>query len=135
MIKKLVLTAAFLFVPAAAMAQHHTGHHAPAHSGAAGVSEHKDFAVQLIEMRAELKLTDVQVAKLRDLSAKMAEHHKSMGKDAERDAAAEELMHSKLRAVFNAEQLKKVNVLMAKHVAEVCGGNGTDGACKLPSKE
>src|SRR5688572_16685330 len=135
MFRKLVLTCALMFVPGVAMAQH-TGHHAPTHSASAGVGEHKDFALQLIEMRAELNLSDAQVAKLRALSAKMAEHHKTMGKNAEHDAAMEELMHSKLRAVFtDPEQLKKFEALMTKHVAEVCGGNGADTKCPAASKE
>src|SRR5688500_10786013 len=119
MVKKFILACAFLFIPTAAMAQQHTGHHSPTHAGSASAGEHKDFALQLIEKRAELKLTDVQVTKLRELSAKMAEHHKSMGKDAEKDAEMEELMHSKVRAVFDKEQLRKVEAMLVKHVAEV----------------
>jgi len=140
MIRKLVLTFAFMLLPTAAMAQDHKAHHGAAHGATAGAAEHKDFALQLIEKRAELKLTDAQVAKLRALSVEMTEHHKQMATehasmDAEHRADMEEKMHTKLRAVFDKEQLKAVNALMAKHHAEMSCKHGEDGKCKAPSRE
>jgi hypothetical protein len=139
MIRKLALTLAFMLLPAAAMAQEHKPHHPAGHTAAAA-TEHKDFALQLIEKRAELKLTDAQVAKLRALSAEMAEHHKEMSEDhaamdAEHREEMEEKMHAKLRAVFDQNQLKTVHELMAKHHAEMACKHGEDGKCKVPTRE
>ena len=140
MIRKLALTFAFMMLPAAAMAQDHKAHHPAGHGTAAAAGEHKDFALQLIEKRAELKLTDAQVAKLRALSAEMVEHHKQMSAQhasmtAEDRAEMEEKMHGKLRAVFDKDQLKTVHALMAKHHAEMACSHGEDGKCKVPSRE
>jgi hypothetical protein len=139
MIRKLALTVAFMLLPAAAMAQDHKAHHGAAH-GATAAAEHKDFALQLIDKRAELKLTDAQVEKLRALSVEMTEHHKQMGADhasmnAEHRAEMEEKMHAKLRAVFDKDQLKTVHELMAKHHAEMSCKHGEDGKCKTPPRE
>lgn len=136
MVRKLVFALAFMCVPAVAAAQDHSAH--SAHHDAAkadGLAAHEDFAQQLIAKRAELKLTDAQIEKLRVLSAKMVEHHKSMGKNMEHDVEMEEKMHTELRAVFNKEQLKQVHALMAKHAAEACGGDGKGTECKVPTHE
>jgi hypothetical protein len=148
MVRKLVLTAAFMFLPAAAMAQDHSAHHAPAKKEAAAEhhkksgdhhmkagEHHKNFAEQLIEQRADLQLSEAQVKKLEALSAEMTEHHKGMGKNAEHDNEMEEKMHAKVRAVFTPEQMKKVHTLMVKHAQHACGGDGKDDKCELKSKE
>lgn len=147
MVRKLVLAAAFMFVPAVAMAQDHSAHHTPAKREAAAEhhkagaehhkagADHKNFAKQLLEQRADLKLSEAQVKKLEALSAKMAEHHEGMGKDAEHDMEMEEKMHAQLRAVFTPEQMKKVHALMVKHAEHACGGDGKDEKCGIKSKE
>jgi hypothetical protein len=140
MIRKLALTLAFMLLPAAAMAQEHKPHHPAGHGTAAAAGEHKDFALQLIEKRAELKLTDAQVEKLRALSAEMAEHHKKMSADhaamdAEHRVEMEEKMHAKLRAVFDQNQIKTVHELMVKHHAEMACMHNEDGKCKVPTRE
>ena len=137
MLRKLVLMLAFLAVPAVAAAQDHSAHHGAHHPPAkgAGVAEHEDFAQQLIAMRADLKLTDAQVQKLRALSVKMTEHHKNMGKNADHDMEMEEKMHTELRAVFDQAQMKKVHALMVKHAAKACGGDNKSDKCHAPARE
>lgn len=132
MFKQTVIALAFTLVPGMAMAQHHQHDAAKKeHHGHDKVAEHhKDFAQQLIEKRAQLKLTDAQVGKLHALSAKMSAHHKAMGADAQADADAEEQMHGELLKVFTKEQLKQVHPLLLQHIKEVCGGD-KDGQCKI----
>lgn len=135
MFRKLLVALAFTFVPAVAMAQQHQHQDTAAkkhghmmkmeHKG-----EHKDFAQQLIDKRADLNLTDAQVAKLRELSVKMVEHHKAAAKGANMDADAEGTMHVELLKIFNEEQLKQVRPLMHAHMMSMkCMDD--DKQCKM----
>lgn len=120
MFRKLLVALAFTFVPAVAMAQEHQHHDSAAkkhdHMKMEHKGEHKDFALQLIDKRADLNLADAQVAKLRELSAKMVEHHKAMATGAKMDADAEGTLHVELLKIFNEEQLKQVRPLMRAHM-------------------
>lgn len=122
MFRKFAFALALTLLPAAAMAQEHQ-HHAPAAKKHEHKAEHKMFPQQLIEMRTELKLTDEQVTKLKALSVKMEEHHKTMGKPEHADDEGK--LHVELLKIFNEEQRKKVVPLMRAHMDEM----------KAPSKE
>lgn len=137
MLKKLVLCLAFTLMPAAAMAQHqHGGHDAakPKDNGhAAMMKQHEAFVEHVIEERAELKLTDEQVVKLRKFAAKMVEHHKMEMAHAaagHHDAATEGKMHKEFDSIFTEAQLAKVNEMRAEH-AKSCMPSG-EKQCKMP---
>jgi hypothetical protein len=132
MFKQTVIALAFTLVPGMAMAQHHQHDAAKKqqHGHDKVTEHHKDFAQQLIEKRADLKLTDAQVSKLQGLSMKMRAHHKAMGADAQMDADAEEKMHGELLKVLTKEQVKQVHALMKEHMKEMCGGE-KEGQCKI----
>lgn len=119
--KKVMLVAlALVILPGAAMAQH--GDHAKSHATAKVSTEHLNFAQELIAAKAELKLTDAQIAKLQIFSKQMDDHHKNMDAhhqkaESHADAAKmESKLHTDLLAVFTEEQLAKVRPLMKAHI-------------------
>ena len=135
MLRKAALTIALTLLPAIASAQQHS------HGDAAKKQSHEhstaemsgqgDFAHFLMEKRAELKLTEEQIAKLEDISARMAQHHAQMKKaGAKPDQAAGTRMHEELMSIFTEEQLVKIRPLMKEHMEAMCG-TGEEKQCKV----
>ena len=138
MFKKAAIALALILFPAVASAQHHQHSDAAKkaqhdHAKAAS-AEHVNFPQLLMEKRAELKLTDEQIAKLEDISARMAQHHAEMKKaGAKHDHAAGSKLHDELLAIFTEDQLAKVRPLMKDHMAGKCAAE--DKECKVEAKK
>jgi choline dehydrogenase-like flavoprotein len=140
MLRKVAFTIALTLLPAVASAQEHnhpatttkTQHE---HAAAAKTGEHMNFVQMVMAKRAELKLTDEQIAKLEDASAKMAKHHAAMEKsDVKPSEADRSKMHEELMSIFTEEQAVKVKEMMKQHMAGMCA-MGEDKQCKMESKK
>ena len=136
MVRRLALALALTVLPAAAMAQGATGEHKEHAKMMSQELSHEAFVQGLIEKRAELELTDDQVAKLAAFKTKLSEHHKAMKaapkhemKEMKHDAAAAKHdakamahedpamaeLHKEFMAVFTDAQRVKVEALMKAH--------------------
>ncbi len=137
MVRKAIFTLALLLFPAVASAQHHQHSDVAKkaqHDHAKAAAEHANFPQMLMEKRAELKLTDEQVAKLEDVAAKMAQHHAEMKKaGAKHDPAAGSKLHDELLSIFTEDQLVKIRPLMKDHMAAKCAAE--DKECKVEAKK
>ena len=137
MLRQAAIAIALTLLPVAASAQEHqhsqtatakkTEQHS--HTTTTKHGEHVNFAQLIMQKRAELKLTEEQVAKLEDVSAKMEQHHAAMGKPVAPKAteADHAKMHESLMSIFTPEQTVKVNDLLKQH-KEQCG---EEKECKL----
>jgi chromosome segregation ATPase len=152
MFKRIAFLSALLLMPTAAMAQDQPQE--KKHDHAATAAKHTPFPQLLIQKRAELNLTDEQVAKLEAISAKMAEHHNEMAEHHDKMAEHKQQMkteqaekkemkhdgmkhdksaasmHDELFSIFTPEQLEKVKPLMKEHMAAMCAGEGEE-QCKM----
>ena len=142
MLRQAAIAIALTLLPVAASAQEHKhGETATAkkaehsHTTTMKHSEHVNFAQVIMQKRAELKLTDEQVAKLEDVSAKMEQHHAAMGKPGAPKAteADHAKMHESLMSIFTEEQAVKVRDLMKQH-KEHCG-MGEEKECKMDANK
>jgi len=141
MLRQAAIAIALTLLPVVASAQEHqhgttttttTTTQKTEHSHASTAKhEHVNFAQLIMQKRAELKLTDEQVTRLEDVSAKMEQHHAAMGKPGAPKAteADHAKMHDSLMSIFTEEQAVKVRELMKQH-KEQCGMNG-EKECKL----
>jgi hypothetical protein len=138
MLRQSLIALALTLLPVAASAQEHqhgeTGAAKKAehsHMSAMKHGEHVNFAQLIMQKRAELKLTDEQVAKLEDVSVKMQQHHAAMGKPGTPQAteADHAKMHDSLMSIFTEEQAVKVRELMKQH-KDQCG-MGEEKQCKM----
>lgn len=135
MFRQAALMIALTLVPAVASAQQHQ-HDAPKkpqheHTTAVRPSDHTNFVQLLMEKRVELKLTEEQITKLENASAKMTKLHAEMKKTgAKYDHSADNKMHDELLAIFTEEQLVKIRPLMKAHIEGKCDASA-DKQCKL----
>jgi hypothetical protein len=136
MLRNAALTIALVLLPAIASAQEHShtdaakkAHHDHAAVQAGG---HVDFAQVLMKNKAELKLTEEQITKLEDLSAKMTKHHAEMMKSGAKpvEHTADSKLHEELMAIFTEEQRAKIHPLMKQHMEGVCA-KSEDKQCKM----
>ena len=138
MFRQAAIAIALTLLPVAASAQEHQHNETAtakkaehSHMSTAKPGEHVNFAQLIVQKRAELKLTDEQVAKLEDVSAKMAQHHAAMAKPGapKADEADHAKMHDSLMSIFTEEQAVKVRELMKQH-KEHCDMGG-EKECKM----
>ena len=138
MLRNAALTLALLLLPAVATAQHTHGDAAkktdhPAHASAEAKA-HVHLPELLMQKRTELNLTDEQVAKLEDVSAKMVQHHAEMKKaGAKHDTSVQSKLHEELLSIFTEEQLTKIRPLMKQHMEGKCAAD--DKQCKTGEKK
>ena len=135
MFRKLAIAITLCVLPTAALAQEHQ------HNGAAKPVEHakvhRTLPQILIENRAELNLTEEQIAKLEALAAKMQSHHKSqmkigagsVGHHGPSAAKSHDKMHDELLSLFNETQKEQVKAMIRKHLEACKEGDGMH--CKV----
>ena len=136
MLRNAALTLTLVLLPAIASAQDHshsdTAKKPHSDHAAMQASHHVDFAQVVMKNKAELRLTDEQIAKLEDISVKMGKHHAEMKKAGAKqmDRASESKLHEELMDLFTEEQRAKIHPLMKQHMDEMCG-KGEDKQCKM----
>jgi Spy/CpxP family protein refolding chaperone len=132
MMKRVALALALTLVPAAAMAQTAEAAHKDHAKMMGQEMSHEAFVQSVIAKRAELELTDDQVAKLTKLKTKLTDHAKMMkahekpmqqdmkemkhdGKAMPHGDPAMAELHKEFMAVFTDAQKAKVDALMKAH--------------------
>jgi hypothetical protein len=115
MLKRIAFLFALLLMPSAVMAQNQPQE--KKHDHAAAASEHKSFPQLIIQKRADLNLTDEQVAKLEAISVKMAAHHKAMAEHHDNMAEHHQQMKAKQAEKAEMKAEMKADKAEMKHDA------------------